>query len=91
MGNDELSRHHYRTVCIRKVIWSDGCDLICWWMMLWKGCGCHHRRHVLCWMEDDVDGHWKHFRDETCGVWMKFHCFHHWMMVEMGARPLLKV
>ena len=54
------------------------------WMMRWKVRERRHHRHVLCLMEDDVNDHCKHFRDETCGVWMKYHCFRHWMMLEMG-------
>ena len=74
-------------MCIRKVVWSDGCDLICWWMMLWKGCGCRHHRHVLCWMEDDGDGRGDQCHDETCGVLMNDRYFRHRMKVETGARP----
>ena len=86
MGNDDWIRHHYRIACSRKIAWSDSCVEIGVWMMRWKVRECRHHRHVLCLMEDDVNDRCKHFRDETCGVWMKFHCFRHQMMVEMGAR-----
>jgi len=56
-------------------------------MMLWKVCGCRHRRYVLCLMEDDVDGRCDQCHDETCGVSMNYQCFRHRMKVETGARP----
>ena len=87
MGNDDLSCHHYRIACSWKVAWSDGCVEIGVWMMQWKVRGCYHCRHVLCWMEDDVDDCCDQCCDETCGVLMRYHCFRHRMKVEMGARP----
>ena len=87
MGNDDWIRHHYWIACCQMVILIDGCVEIGVWMMRWKVRECRHHRHVLCLMEDDVDGRCDQCHDETCGVLMNDRYFRHRMKVETGVRP----